>query len=214
RLPAAQPGRSLLRYPRTWLLVLFFGLGTACYTCVLAWLAPYYLEQGWSAQESGLLLGFLTAMEVLSGLLAPALASRSRDRRPVLVGLTALMLAGFLGLAWAPASLPLLWALCLGLGIGGLFPMGLIVCLDHFDAPQRAGQLAALVQGAGYLIAGVSPWIAGLLRDSLGSFTGAWLGLTAVAALLLGLGLRFDPRRYAALFAERQARDVGAESLR
>ncbi|MBF3276142.1 MFS transporter, partial [Pseudomonas aeruginosa] len=77
---------------------------------------------------------------------------------PVLVGLTALMLAGFLGLAWAPASLPLLWALCLGLGIGGLFPMGLIVCLDHFDAPQRAGQLAALVQGAGYLIAGVSPW--------------------------------------------------------
>ena len=59
--------------------------------------------------------------------------------------------------------------------------MGLIVCLDHFDAPQRAGQLAALVQGAGYLIAGVSPWIAGLLRDSLGSFTGAWLGLTAAA---------------------------------
>ncbi|MGU1569093.1 MFS transporter, partial [Pseudomonas aeruginosa] len=214
RLPDAQPGRSLLRYPRTWLLVLFFGLGTACYTCVLAWLAPYYLEQGWSAQESGLLLGFLTAMEVLSGLLAPALASRSRDRRPVLVGLTALMLAGFLGLAWAPASLPLLWALCLGLGIGGLFPMGLIVCLDHFDAPQRAGQLAALVQGAGYLIAGVSPWIAGLLRDSLGSFTGAWLGLATVTALLLGLGLRFDPRRYAALFAERQARGVGAESLR
>ncbi|HGM6015686.1 TPA: MFS transporter, partial [Pseudomonas aeruginosa] len=214
RLPAAQPGRSLLRYPRTWLLVLFFGLGTACYTCVLAWLAPYYLEQGWSAQESGLLLGFLTAMEVLSGLLAPALASRSRDRRPVLVGLTALMLAGFLGLAWAPASLPLLWALCLGLGIGGLFPMGLIVCLDHFDAPQRAGQLAALVQGAGYLIAGVSPWIAGLLRDSLGSFTGAWLGLATVAALLLGLGLRFDPRRYAALFDERQPQGVGAESLR
>ncbi|HEJ3180434.1 MFS transporter, partial [Pseudomonas aeruginosa] len=214
RLPAAQPGRSLLRYPRTWLLVLFFGLGTACYTCVLAWLAPYYLEQGWSAQESGLLLGFLTAMEVLSGLLAPALASRSRDRRPVLVGLTALMLAGFLGLAWAPASLPLLWALCLGLGIGGLFPMGLIVCLDHFDAPQRAGQLAALVQGAGYLIAGVSPWIAGLLRDSLGSFTGAWLGLATVAALLLGLGLRFDPRRYAALFVERQPQGVGAESLR
>ncbi|MGV8776382.1 MFS transporter, partial [Pseudomonas aeruginosa] len=32
RLPAAQPGRSLLRYPRTWLLVLVFGLGTACHT--------------------------------------------------------------------------------------------------------------------------------------------------------------------------------------
>ncbi|MGV8651101.1 MFS transporter, partial [Pseudomonas aeruginosa] len=79
-------------------------LGTACYTCVLAWLAPYNLEQGWSAQESGLLLGFLTAMEVLSGLLAPALASRSRDRRPVLVGLTALMLAGAQTRPRKPAS--------------------------------------------------------------------------------------------------------------
>ncbi|MGV8691052.1 MFS transporter, partial [Pseudomonas aeruginosa] len=82
-------------------------------------------------------------------------------------------LAGAQAMPRKPASLPLLWALCLGLGIGGLFPMGLIVCLDHFDAPQRAGQLAALVQGAGYLLAGVSPWIAGLLRDSLGPFTGA-----------------------------------------
>ncbi len=135
------------------------------------------------------------------------LRTGSRRRTPFWLLLPVLLLALL-------ASLPLLWALCLGLGIGGLFPMGLIVCLDHFDAPQRAGQLAALVQGAGYLIAGVSPWIAGLLRDSLGSFTGAWLGLATVAALLLGLGLRFDPRRYAALFAERQARGVGAESLR
>ncbi|MGC3194777.1 MFS transporter, partial [Pseudomonas aeruginosa] len=77
----------------------------------------------------------MSGREVLSGVLAPALASRSLDRRPVLVRLTALMLAGFLGHAWAPASLPQLWALCLGLGIGGQFPMGLIVCLDHFDAP-------------------------------------------------------------------------------
>jgi CP family cyanate transporter-like MFS transporter len=53
--------------------------GTASYTCVLAWLAPYYVEKGWSEQHAGLLLGFLTAMEVLSGLLTPAIANRSRD---------------------------------------------------------------------------------------------------------------------------------------
>ena len=50
---------------RAWLLAIFFGLGTASYTCVLAWLAPYYVEQGWSEQNAGLLLGFLTAMEVI-----------------------------------------------------------------------------------------------------------------------------------------------------
>ena len=180
RLPAAQPGRSLLRYPRTWLLVLFFGLGTACYTCVLAWLAPYYLEQGWSAQESGLLLGFLTAMEVLSGLLAPALASRSRDRRPVLVGLTALMLAGFrprLGAGQPAAALGAVPRT----GHRRAVPHG----LDRLPRPLRraATRRSTGCPGTRRRLPDrrVSPWIAGLLRDSLGSFTGAWLGLTAAA---------------------------------
>lgn len=76
---------SFFTHSRAWLLAIFFGLGTASYTCVLAWLAPYYVEKGWSEQQAGLLLGFLTAMEVLSGLLVPAIANRSRDRRLVLV---------------------------------------------------------------------------------------------------------------------------------
>ena len=84
---AAGPQESFFGNGRAWLLAIFFGLGTASYTCVLAWLAPYYVEQGWSEQDAGLLLGFLTAMEVVSGLLTPALANRSRDKRLVL-GLT------------------------------------------------------------------------------------------------------------------------------
>ncbi len=76
---------------------MFFGLGTASYTCVLAWLAPYYVENGWSEQNAGLLLGFLTAMEVISGLVTPAIANRSQDRRLVLVALLVLIIAGFCG---------------------------------------------------------------------------------------------------------------------
>ena len=44
------------RSPRAWLLMSFFGIGTAGYTLVLAWLPPYYTSLGWSAQSSGLLL--------------------------------------------------------------------------------------------------------------------------------------------------------------
>ena len=130
-LPAqAQRNRSFFANSRAWLLAIFFGLGTASYTCVLAWLAPYYVEKGWSEQNAGLLLGFLTAMEVLSGLVTPAIANRSRDRRLVLVVLLALIMAGFCGLIVSPQHLSLLWPCLLGLGIGGLFPMSLIVSLD------------------------------------------------------------------------------------
>ncbi|KJH77640.1 cyanate transporter [Pseudomonas sp. ES3-33] len=189
--------QSFFNNSRAWLLAIFFGLGTASYTCVLAWLAPYYVEKGWSEQDAGLLLGFLTAMEVLSGLATPAIANRSRDRRLVLVVLLGLIMAGFCGLILSPQHLSLMWPCLLGLGIGGLFPMSLIVSMDHLDNPQRAGSLTAFVQGIGYLIAGVSPLLAGMIRDHLGSFEWAWWALTAVVALMILMVLRFDPRHYA-----------------
>ena len=198
--PQANPtvnNTSFAGNPRAWLLAIFFGLGTASYTCVLAWLAPYYVEKGWSEQSAGLVLGFLTAMEVISGLLTPALANRSRDKRLVLMVLLGLIVAGFCGLILSPESLSLLWPCLLGLGIGGLFPMSLIVSLDHLDHPQRAGGLTAFVQGIGYLIAGVSPLIAGMIRDQLGSFEWAWWALTAVVLVMMLMVLRFDPRHYA-----------------
>lgn len=188
---------SFITRRRAWLLAIFFGLGTASYTCVLAWLAPYYVEKGWSEQNAGLLLGFLTAMEVISGLAVPAIANRSRDRRAILAGLLILIIGGFCGLIFAPAHLVLLWPCLLGLGIGGLFPMSLIVALDHCDEPQRAGGLTAFVQGIGYLIAGLSPLLAGMIRDRLGCFEGAWWVLTAVMVIMLLITLRFDPRHYA-----------------
>ena len=185
---------------RAWLLALFFGLGTASYTCVLAWLAPYYVEKGWSEQNAGLLLGFLTAMEVISGLVVPAIANRSRDRRVILMALLTLIIAGFCGLILSPQQFSLLWPCLLGLGIGGLFPMSLIVSLDHLENPQRAGGLTAFVQGIGYLIAGLSPLLAGVIRDRLGSFEWAWWSLTAVMAVMLLMVWRFNPRDYARHF--------------
>jgi len=182
---------------RAWLLAIFFGLGTASYTCVLAWLAPYYVEKGWSEQSAGLLLGLLTAMEVVSGLVTPAIANRSQDRRLVLAVLLALIIAGFCGLILSPQRFTLLWPCLLGLGIGGLFPMSLIVSLDHLDNPRRAGGLTAFVQGIGYLIAGLSPLIAGVIRDKLGSFEWAWWSLTAVMAVMIVMVLRFNPKHYA-----------------
>lgn len=201
QLPNSMAGvakkQAFFNNSRAWLLAIFFGLGTASYTCVLAWLAPYYVEKGWSEQNAGLLLGFLTAMEVISGLVVPAIANRSRDRRVVLMALLMLIIAGFCGLILKPQHLSLLWPCLLGLGIGGLFPMSLIVSLDHLADPQRAGGLTAFVQGIGYLIAGLSPLLAGIVRDQLGSFEWAWWSLTAVMVVMLLMVLRFDPRQYA-----------------
>ncbi|MFB2641606.1 cyanate transporter [Shewanella bicestrii] len=188
---------SFWRYRRSWLLALFFALGTSCYVCVLAWLAPYAIELGYSQTQAGLALGFLTSMEVIAGLVFPWLASKSTDRRATIALLCLLQLIGFMGLALAPQVSIFLWAALAGLGIGGIFPLSLIVTMDHQQNPLLAGKLTAFVQGIGYSIAAISPWIAGLIRDNFQSFNMAWLLLAALSVIAYLLSRQFNPSGYA-----------------
>lgn len=188
---------SFWRYRRSWLLALFFALGTSCYVCVLAWLAPYAIELGYSQTQAGLALGFLTSMEVIAGLVFPWLASKSTDRRAIIALLCLLQLIGFMGFALAPQVPIFLWAALAGLGIGGIFPLSLIVTMDHQQNPLLAGKLTAFVQGIGYSIAAISPWIAGLIRDNFQSFNMAWLLLAALSVIAYLLSRQFNPSGYA-----------------
>ena len=194
----ATPG--LWRNRRSWYLAIFFSLGSSCYVCVLAWLSPYAIEQGYTAKQAGLMLGLLTAMEVVAGLLFPALSAKNIDRRRILYVLCTLQIIGFGGMAFRPDISLWLWSAIAGLGIGGIFPMGLIVTMDHQTNSLLAGKLAGFVQGIGSMIAAIAPWIAGWMRDSLQSFTMAWVALTGLGILALLMARAFNPSRYVAVY--------------
>ncbi|SFI69591.1 MFS transporter, CP family, cyanate transporter [Stutzerimonas kunmingensis] len=170
--------------------MLFFGIGTAAYTLVLAWLPPYYTGLGWSAADGGLLLGGISLAEVGAGLLLSALIGRIRQRRPLVLGVLAVVLGGLLCLALAPLALAIPTAILLGVGIGALFPLSLILAMDHARDSADAGSLLGFVQGGGYLIASLAPLGAGLLRDRLASLADAWLLMAVGIMLLMGLAVQ------------------------
>jgi len=178
---------------RAWLLMVFFGIGTGAYTLVLAWLPPFYTELGWSASDSGLLLGGLTLMEVAAGLVVSSVLNRFPDRRPLLLGVLLAILAGLACLIMAPAQLALPAVILLGIGIGALFPLSLIVSLDHVTDPAGAGALLGFVQGGGYMLASAMPFIAGLIRQHSSSLAQAWMVMAGGVILLLVMALRFAP---------------------
>lgn len=190
------------RSGRAWLLLVFFGIGTGAYTLVLAWLPPFYIELGWTAKSAGYLLGALTVTEVIAGLLVSALIHRFPDRRQPLALVILLLIGGLACLMTAPLQLTALAILCLGLGIGALFPLSLIVTLDHARSPAEAGSLLAFVQGGGYLIAASMPVVAGLVRDEFSSLHWAWAVMGGGAVLLLALSALLRPVSHRTVVAQ------------
>ena len=203
-LPSGRSGQSgglptfaLLRRPRSWLLMICFGLVNGGYASIVAWLAPSYQAMGWSGAESGGLLAVTAASQAVAALGIPALAARNPDRRFWIWLALACQIIGFSGLAWWPLAAPTGWAVAIGIGLGASFALFLIVALDHIDNPANAGALSALMQGGGFLISAIPPWIVTLLRDAGGSFTAGWLMHLACAVLAGLMALRFAPRGYA-----------------
>lgn len=183
------------RSPRAWLLMIFFGIGTGAYTLVLAWLPPFYMQHGWQPEQSGYVLGALTLTEVAAGFVLSALIHRFRDRRRPLLVILTLILLGLISLLMLGGAQAWLPTLLLGLGIGALFPLSLIVTLDHAHTPEEAGALLSLVQGGGYLLAALMPLIAGIVRDRAASLDSAWVIMSVGIVLLMLMALRFKPQR-------------------
>ncbi|KGB99123.1 MFS transporter [Burkholderia cepacia] len=186
----ARPSRS----PRAWRLALFFGIATGAYTLVLAWLPPYYMRLGWSPTAAGSLLGGVTLAEVVAGLTISATIDHLPDRRPALHAAIASLCVGLLVMLAAPDALALPAALLLGAGIGALFPLSLIVTVDHAATPADAASLTGFVQGVGYLIAGLFPFAAGIVRQHLADLTPAWIAMACLCVVLFVLASGFAPK--------------------
>ena len=188
--------RRLLQRPRTWVLMAAFGLINAGYSSMIAWLAPYYQAQGWTSADSSGLVAVMAVCQAIAALGLPTLARGNVDRRRWLWLTIAFQAIGFFGLANLPGLAPALWAGLCGAGLGGSFALAIVTALDHLPRPEQAGALAALMQGGGFLIAALGPYVVALLHDWTGGFAAGWmlhLGCVLVTALLY---LRFDPRSY------------------
>ncbi|TXL75639.1 CynX/NimT family MFS transporter [Vineibacter terrae] len=190
---------TFLGRPRTWLLMACFGLVNGGYSTVVAWLAPYYQDLGWSAAASGSLLAIMAACQAGAALLLPVLAGRRQDRRLWLWLTLAMQAIGFVALVLKPEAAPILWMALLGAGLGGCFSLSMVVALDHLRDPAQAGALSALMQGGGFLIAAMPPWIVAALHDLTGSFVAGWVLHLSSIAVVTALYWRVSPGSYAAV---------------
>ncbi len=174
--------RTLLRVPLAWQVTAFFGLQSAIFYAMLAWLPSIYRAAGISASSAGLLLAVATLSGIPMALIIPSWAAHAKDQRYFPVVLSAVAASGFLGLLLAPTAVPVLWAVLIGAGLGGNFPLVLTLIVLRTANPDDTSSLSTMAQGLGYLVAAaVGPFAVGVLHDLTGGWTWPVIALVALA---------------------------------
>ncbi|AYG64414.1 MFS transporter [Rhizobium jaguaris] len=187
---------SFWRNARCWSLMIFFGVGTGAFMLAMAWIPPFYLEQGVGRGNAGLLLSVLTVIEAVTALGVAAFIHHFPDRRGPLVFSLLVTALGFVVLHGWPVELAHAAMALLGVGIGILFPLSIIVAIDHIDDPTTAGNFTSFVQGGGYILASFVPLFAGAARDSLSDLSRVWLVMAVGSLAMIVLAVRYSPESY------------------
>jgi MFS transporter, CP family, cyanate transporter len=199
--PAARPSTVVStgfpwRSRAAWLGTLFMGGQSLLFYATLAWLAADYTSLGRSTQFAGLLLAVFSAAQLVTALAMPTLAHRGGDIRPWIGLSVGLTIAGLFLVTVAPtafAAAPWLWAVLIGLGMGGNLALAFLVLTENAPSPQAAPAFTGMAFFVGYLMAAVGPVTFGALRDVTGSFTPVFATLTVLGVLTLLVALAAAP---------------------
>lgn len=182
------------RSAAAWVVAGYLSLQSVLFYSQLAWIPPFYVDSGSTEAQAGALLAAFSASQLAAGLLAPALADRFADRRPLLVGAVSLTVLGMLGLL-APGTVPVVTMLVLGLGLGAGFALGLVFLVSYAASPAASGRLSAMAFLVSYTVAALGPSGFGLARDLSGGYTVPWALLLVVAVAQLAVVRLMGPGR-------------------
>ena len=142
----------------------FFGLQSALAYVMMGWLPTVMQDAGLAPAAAGSVLAVAITTTIPISLVAPVWLARRRDQRRFSLVVSASWAAGLLGLIFAPAAAPMVWAVFVGGGLAG-FPVSLLLMGLRSATPADTTRVSAFAQGLGYLVALPAPLLFGLLTD-------------------------------------------------
>jgi MFS transporter, CP family, cyanate transporter len=176
-----RPGRTGLG----WAMALYFGTQSLSGYATMGWLAQIFRDSDYTPTDAGLLLAGVTAVGVPFALLMPTMAGRLRNLRPLVLAMSAAMVASYVGLAIAPHGGAVAWVVLLAFGQAA-FPLALAMIGMRARTAEGTVALSAFAQSTGYLIAALGPFLVGVLYETTGGWT-LPMGFLIAAALVQGV---------------------------
>lgn len=177
----------IVRSPIAWTMALLFGAQAAQAYAQFGWLSEIYVDAGLSDATAANLMSIIPTIGIPLTLALPYIMEKVGDRPVLPWSFGVCTIVGWLGVMLAPATVPWLWAVLLGLG-GAAFTWILAMIGHRSRTPDGTSALSSFVQGLGYVCAAAGPFGTGLLHDLTGSWTPPLIGLCLIAVLIIVLG--------------------------
>ena len=179
---------SAWRWTASWALMLIFGLYNFILFGLISWLPKILISLSQiPASDAGKMLSVLTAVGFIPALFIPYLATRIKHPFFLVLTFAICTIAGCFGLIYLPEAV-LVWVILLGLGMAQI-----PICLTLINMRSRTSAgvsaLSGFVQGLGFLIGALGPFVFGATFNLTGSGRSSlWLlAGAAVIAILAGL---------------------------
>jgi CP family cyanate transporter-like MFS transporter len=182
------PAKGLWRQPLAWQVTGYIGFQSLGFYSVLSWLPAILRDQGLSRATAGALLSLVLIVGMPTALIVPPLAARRPSQRPAVLVTVGCLAIGLLGVLLVSPRLALVWPIFIGAAQGSSLGLTfLFFALRSRDSAQ-AGQLAAMAQTVGYLIAALGPLTVGLIHDFAGGWTWSLIFMLVALVPMLACG--------------------------
>ncbi|OSY12052.1 hypothetical protein BTJ44_00333 [Bacillus mycoides] len=183
-----------LRNKKAWLFTIFFGLQSGIFYSITTWLAPANQSMGVSSEQAGTLITVFTVIQMICSFLIPTLADIYKNRALWLLGSICFVLVG-LSLMIYPLTTPWVPSILLGIGLGGIFPLALMLPLYETKTSEDASAWTAMMQSGGYIMGGFIPVLAGIARDYFDGYTQIFIIMALLSLILFILTLVMNKRK-------------------
>jgi MFS transporter, CP family, cyanate transporter len=164
-----EEGRNPWKSGLAWIIMLYFGLQTALFFSLTAWLPSMGQERGMTIITAGNVLTTMSIVQLVGNLTISSLVGKYPNLVAWLFGLIAFGGVGagilFIDANWA------IWvgSMMLGAALSGLFPIGLMLPLQEARNNHEANTWSSMVLSGGFMLSAILPLIIGMVYDATNS---------------------------------------------
>lgn len=188
---------SILKSSVTWSVTLMMALQSLIFYTTAAWLPAMLIEKGMNPDSAGYMLSFMQFAQLPMTFIAPILAAKMANQRPLVWFFSILYIIGFTGLLLDPnGTLTILWMILIGFAGGTSFALTMMMFSLRTKTAMDAAELSGVAQSIGYLLAAAGPVLFAFVNETTGSWYVPTILFIVTCILLLIVALHAAGNRF------------------